>query len=486
MKRNKNLALYALTIIILACGCKKFSLEETPGSFISTEQFYITEADATAAIYAAYECFFDINYYGLWWVGFPEMLSDYVNGRGGQASISNYSLPTSSPYFENTYAVFYKSINRANLVLKYVPDIEMDPALKDQIIAEARFIRALDYYNLVRGWGGVPLRTEPSDGLSGLSLPKTAAPDVYKFIIDELAAIENTLPDAYPTAQLGRATRWAAKTLLSEVYLTTEQWGPAAAKANEVIASQKFSLVQVSNSDDFLKIWGPEVLISSEEIFAIHFTVGAGSNIPGYMHRAEAGYSLPGSFYAWMGNLNSWIKDWDEQDLRRNYNMYNGPDMQWLSATVPMLFKKYRDPGAPGSGQYACDVLPFRYADVLLIAAEAESQANNGPTAAAYEALNQIRRRAYGRPLNLPAPGIDVPAALNAEQFRDRVIQERAYEFCIEGKRWWDLKRTGKAKAMIDAAGKNFADQYLLFPIPLTEIQNNDMISEDDQNPGWE
>src|SRR5687767_11816268 len=103
MKRNKILALFAFTIMILACGCKKFSLEETPGSFLSTDQFYKTESDATAAIYATYECFFDTYYYGLWWVGFTEMLSDYVNGRGGQASISSYSLPTASPYFENTY-----------------------------------------------------------------------------------------------------------------------------------------------------------------------------------------------------------------------------------------------------------------------------------------------------------------------------------------------------------------------------------------------
>ena len=476
-----------IIVILLALnvGCEKFSLEEQPKTFYVTEQFFRNEEDAQAALASAYQAFFSSTYYGRWMIGVPELFSDYVNGKGGQAKFSKYAITTTETRIRLLFGDIYIGINRANLVLNQVPEIDMDAALKAQILGEACFIRALNYYNLVRAWGPVPLRTEPLKGFAATAAKRSPVEDVYNLILEDLKFAEDNLPSSYTSqSEIGRATKWAAKTLLADVYLTREAWEEAAAKAKEVIDSKQFALVQVSVSDDFLQIWGPDVVTSSEEIFAIHFTANAGCLLPTFLHIATAGYSV-GGYYSWQGDMNSWIKDWDINDLRRNFNMYNGDDLNWLPASVQMLFKKYRDVNAPAATEAACDVLPLRYADCFLIFAEATSQANNGPTIEAYEAANRIRRRAYGVDLDTPDPSVDLSPGMSAQEFQDAILQERAYEFCMEGKRWFDLIRTGKALEVIQSLGKPITERDLLWPIPQQEIDNNDALTEADQNPGW-
>jgi hypothetical protein len=127
----------------------------------------------------------------------------------------------------------------------------------------------------------------------------------------------------------------------------------------------------------------------------------------------------------------------------------------------------------------------LRYAEAFLIYAEAKTMNDGIPSALALERLNMIKRRGYGKDLNTPST-IDYPAGMTKDQFRDAVIKERAYEFINEQRRWWDLKRIGKAKEFIDAAtGISFNNFRLLFPIPQEEINNNPMLSQSDQNPGY-
>ena len=111
--------------------------------------------------------------------------------------------------------------------------------------------------------------------------------------------------------------------------------------------------------------------------------------------------------------------------------------------------------------------------------------ANGGPTAESYDAVNRIRRRAYGLPLEQPAPAVDFPTGLSQSDFRDLLIQERAYEFLVEGKRYWDLKRTGKLEGAIVAVGDPYDPKYMLFPIPRAELDTNAALTLADQNPGW-
>ena len=150
------------------------------------------------------------------------------------------------------------------MVIKNVPNSsQISATLKAQYIGEAKFVRALDYFNLVRLWGGVPLRTEET--IDQIDIPRNSVDEVYSLVLSDLKYAEENLPDK--PRLLGTASKWVAKTLLSDVYLTRKDWGNASAKAEEVISSGKYSLVKVSTPDDFEKIFGADVINTTEEIF---------------------------------------------------------------------------------------------------------------------------------------------------------------------------------------------------------------------------
>ena len=482
--------IYLLIPAVLFISCDN-ALEEVPEDRIAAETFYNTPEDALAAVFAVYAPLRSGGYYGARFPAQLEVLADYADGRGSYRPVSEYQGldPTNIGRSEIMWQQMYNSINRANAVIGNVPAIEMDEGEKSAIIAEAHFLRAFNYYNLVRGWGGVPIRTEEATDLSSIEAPRAAENEVYELIINDLQIAESSLPPSQ--GEVGRATQWAAKTLLADVYLTREQWALARDKAQEVIASGAFSLVEIQASDDFEEIFGPNVINSSEEILSLKYTRvdGQGFWFPSFLHRVQAGYSAAG-FRAVLGLPElPFFTGWDDNDLRKAYNVYtfylnaNGDTVQ-LPGNEPMLFRKYRDPDGVSPTGHGNDFPILRYAEALLIFAEAASQANNGPTQDAYDAVNQIRRRAYGMPPEAPAPSIDL-SGLNAADFREAVILERAREFVAEGKRWWDLKRTGTTKAVIEATGKSFSDVHLLWPIPLNEIDNNPAINADDQNMGY-
>ena len=482
--------LYLLLIAGLLISCDS-TLEEVPEDRISLENFYNTREDALAAVFAVYAPLRADNYYGARFLGQLEALADYADGRGSYRPVSEYQGldPTNIGRSENMWQQMYTSINRANAVMANVPAIEMDEGEKAAIIAEAHFLRALNYYHLVRGWGGVPIKTEESTDLSDIATPRSSENEVYGLIINDLQIAERDLPSAHD--EVGRATRWAAKTLLADVYLTREQWDLARDKAQEVIASGEFSLVTIQEPDDFEEIFGSEVINSTEEIFSLKYTRvdGQGFWYLSFLHRVQAGYSAAG-FRVLLGLPQlPFFTEWDDNDLRKEYNIYtsylddNG-DIVELPDNEPMLFRKFRDAAGVSPNGHGNDFPILRYADALLIHAEAASQAGNGPTAEAYESVNQIRRRAYGLNPDTPDPTVDL-SGLNAQSFREAVILERAHEFIAEGKRWWDLKRTGTAKEVIEATGKSFSDVHLLWPVPLTEIDNNPALSANDQNPGY-
>lgn len=492
MKTRRHAALYlSALVLILVCvvpisGCDSALVEE-PKTFLSEEAVFSTQAGADAATKGVYASLRAFSYYDRWFTAMVEMHADYVNGRGSQAPVGQYQLNAQNiGRIGDMYGAIYESINRANGVIAGVPGIDMDANLKAQYEGEARFLRALGYYNLVRLFGGVPLRTEPTKGAE-TDLPRASEEEVYTLIIEDLQFAESNLPSAYDASNSGRATRWAAKTLLADVYLTREEWSDAAAKAREVMDSGAFSLVQVSSSEDFHTLmFGPGVTSYSEEIFSIQYTQSIPAGWLGWLHKPAAGYSSGGVF-AWWGELDSFIGqgEWATEaspDLRRNAFLYSGDETQYLDPTINMLFSKFR--GSPGDE--GVDMPIMRYAEPLLIFAEATAMANGGPTSEAYEAVNMIRRRAYGQDPSVPDPGgADLPSGLSQEAFRDEVLLERGKEFIMERKRWFDLVRTGTALEIIQGLGKPITERYLKWPIAQEEIDNNGALTEADQNPGW-
>lgn len=478
-------------IILATTWCSSCSnlLDEMPEDFISRVNFYQNETDALGAIAGAYSSF-GIDYYNINYYLLLELHGDYIDGRGSQAPISNFAQVLDNVGIGRAatgWSVLYQSINRANAVLDNVPGIvNMSDNVKKRIIAEARFIRAMAYYNLVKAWGPVPIRLHEARDLGALSSPREPEERVYALIMEDLEAAQNDLPTSVG-AETGKASAGAAKLLLANVYLTLGQWEKAATKAEEVITSGVYSLVEVDKPDDFYKIFATQT--SSEDVFSVHHSENRFSEIPLYLHRGDTppyNYSSRG-FWAWIPKTNSFIgSSWDNNDMRKSFNLYtkhldrNGNEVN-LPSTSPILFKKFISNNA-GLNVYSLPIL--RYAEAFLIYAEAAALANNAVTPLALERLNIIKRRAYGYPLNAASP-VDYTAAADARAFQDVVLLERGYEFILEAKRWWDLKRTGKVKSAFQAVGKTYMDERLLFPIPENEINSNPALSQSDQNPGY-
>jgi len=482
--KNNILLLFA---IILLSSCENV-LDEVPKDFVSRANYYQNETDAQGALNGVYSTlspdYFYIHVYLM------EVLhADYVNGRGGQAPITNVDQllnTTGINYAASNWNYRYNLINRANSVLDNVPNIEnISDDAKSRIVAEASFLRAMTYFDLVRLFGPVPLRLHESTDFSTLAAPREPVDKVYEQILEDALAAENDLPENVGTST-GRASKWAAKMLLANVYLTLGDWDLAAQKANDVINSGIYSLVNIQVPDDFYNIFA--VSTSSEDIMSVHHSENIPSSIQQFMHRGNALPWNPGSgYYSWLPNTNSWIgASWDNNDLRKSFNFYTqyqNSNGAWVSlpSTSPILFKKFiRTP--EGLSLYSLPI--YRYVEALLIYAEASCMAEGSPSALALERLNMVKRRGYGYDPSAPSP-IDYSSGMSQDQFRDVVLQERGYEFILERKRFYDLKRTGTVKEAFAKVGKNFIDERLFFPIPENEINNNPAINQEDQNPGY-
>ena len=217
----------AAALSLVACNDNKF-LTETPIDFVGPGNFYQNANDALAAVngvYAGFENSTGTNYYGglfVMLVEFPtEMQTPYLSAGNERSLVDNYNFTPSHNYIYQSWVGAYSMINRANAVIDHVPGIDMDPALRDRVVGEAKFLRALSYFNLVRLFGGVPLETHETASLDSLQKPRAAAADVYTLIVQDLQDAIKVLPKAstYAASDVGRASRGAAKTLLGKVYL---------------------------------------------------------------------------------------------------------------------------------------------------------------------------------------------------------------------------------------------------------------------------
>ena len=488
MKRLQIIIVLILSLTLVNCGDE---LTEDPKHFLVKENFYRNESDAFSALTAVYSTLGqDGGFPTIWYMAMLENRADYSNGRGSQSPMSVYDLPldnSNQSRMFDAYADIYRGINRANAVLDNVPGIDMDESLKKRYLAEARFLRAYFYSNLVKYWGGVPLRDHEFVDLKDIATPRASAQETWDFIITDLIDALPDLATSFSDSESGRATQWAAKMLMADAYLNTRKWQEASDLADEVITSGAFSLIEVDEAEDFMQIYGPEVNTYTEDIWSIHHSGTNGQRIPTYIGDPNMGYSV-GGFRGWVPVMNSVFERWDENDLRKEFNLFSyriiDGDTVWVNRETPVLFRKFRDPDAPNTDNSRNNVPVFRLAEAYLIYAEAASELKGQPDDVALERLNIVRRRAYGLDLNSPS-AIDYPSGMTGQDFKDKVLDERAFEFVLEMKRWNDLLRTGKAQQAIEATGKAWDDVSLLLPLPINEINNNPALSPDDQNPGY-
>ncbi len=464
-------------------SCESY-LDEEPIDFLSEEQFYQTEDDAVAVVNAAYEPFATSGYYGQQFFVQVEMKAEYCLGRGSHQPPGVYELdPQNTDRIAGIWRLAYLSINRANAAIARIPAIEISEDLKTRTLAEAHFVRALNYFNLVRLWGAVPLQEEEIDAIVDFSFPRAPVDAIYELILEDLQIAEaglNLKSEQTAPAELFRATVGAAQLLLADVYLTLERYDEAQQKAEAVIASGEYSL-----EPEVLDVYDVNRETSSEDVFSIKFAriEGLGSSLPVFTHNVNAGYSSAG-FRTILGNTDSFLSTWDADDLRRNLNLYSTPeDSAFLTASEPILFKKYIDREA--QGDHGNDFPVYRYPYALYAYAEAELRGSGSLSAQGLEYINMVRRRAYGKDINTPDASIDFAAGLSSQEYLDIIFDERGKEFLLEDKRWFDMLRYNRVQELLTASGFEYNPRVLLWPIPQEEIDNNEALTQADQNPGY-
>lgn len=490
----KTLSYYIIPALLLLTisSCKKL-LEESPKG-LSVDGFYNTPAEADAAVAAIYSPLRgDMSG---WWIGILECETEWGAGLSGAANFDSFkSMSGVDDVGKNNliprWNAFYVAIRNANLVIKHVPNgTELTDAQKNVYLAEAKFLRAFSYFQLVRGWGGVPLHTEENLDQTD-NIPKATKESVYELITTDLEFAAAQLPDNAPL--VGKPSKWAAKSVLSDVYFFQGLNEKAAATAGEVIQAGKYSLQRLSVPDDFNKVFGMDAQ-SPEEIFYLKYNINSPSQLILFTQQittpwfGSSGYGV----FNWH-NMAKFYTTWDSNDFRKQFNWYEDAKANPFLAGQPafpnsgvtiLSPKKYNNPSATvESFSLPC----YRYPDVLLIYAEASAQAA-GPTTDGLEKLNMVHRRAYGLdPLSPSVVDYQLADYPTVKAFTDLVIRERGYETQFEGKRWFDLVRSGTVKeVMLENIDREVADKHLLWPIPQIEFDlNHGLDPSKDQNPGY-
>ncbi len=465
--------------LLWTTACEK-NLVENPLSFLEESNSFNTAADANSAISGVYDRLTGI--YGMTMINLTDLNGDECEVREDNADgneIHQNLFNSGTSQFDQFYTNNYTLIDRANRVIKNVPNITMDVAVRNQIVGEAKFLRALTYFNLVRAFGDVPLVSSVSNDVIKVQIPRDPTDKIYDLIIQDLKEAEVVLPNKYTAAnQIGRATNGAAKSILAKVYLTRKDWSNAAAKAKEVIDSKAYSLVP-----DYRDVFLPEKENGPEHILSVQYSC----ILPKYGSSMAVNFAI---YFSYPINLVGgsyqvvprFANSYPNGDYRKEVTVIyekqiaNGTIVK--SRTGPHM-DKYWDPLACGQSSARNNFIVIRYADVLLMYAEALNELN-GPNADAYTAINQVRARARNGVAN--AQPKDLQSGLNQTQFRNAILQERGWELCFEGHRRWDLLRTGRYLDAMKNIGIAAENKHLLYPIPLNEINVNPELA---QNPGY-
>jgi hypothetical protein len=419
--------------------------------------------------------------YAFSWLGITEIISDNANKGssptdtgGDKRKLDNFTFTSASISVEAMWKTWYKTIGRATYVIEYTKTYEnIDDNLRQRLIGEAKFLRALSYFYLVRYFGDIPLQHESI----AVRAPKEK---VYDFIITDLEDAIASLPlkSEYAPEDIGRATKGAARTLLSKVYLQVENWSEALAYANMVINSGEYSL-----EPDYADIWKESHENGIESIFEIQARGQAPAH--GVQQYSTTQGARGPTGWGWGFNVPSedLIAAYEAEgdSVRKNATIiFPGETLYDGRVVGPNVVnrgynqKAYSSANA-GAGDGDKNLRILRYAEVLLIKAEAANELGN--TTEALNALNTVRDRVELSPVTVSGQ----------DALRQAIWKERRLELAFEHKRWFTLLRTEQAAEAIQAssnveAAANFDEHYTLFPIPIDQLRKTPNMQ---QNPGY-
>ncbi len=500
MKINKTKIFSLLAAGIMMSSCNDLLNEEDFTYAISSTNFYNTPEEANAAVMAPLDMMrlaYNAN-----WFSTLEIQTEYVYPKGVYTGYHYGGIVNSTheTRIASNWTNLYRAILYCNTALEKLPDADAMTASEiASYSAELRFLRAFNYFNIVRHWGAVPLRTEVN--MAQWDLPKSSVADVYAFIVEDLNFAAENCPDE--ARIVGTPTKNAAKALLAEVYMYTENYELAKNLAEEVINSNAYSIVNVASARDFDKVFGYDLVTSSEEVFYLKTSRTDGKTWDYLSYTAHPQYEIePGrrmlngfGYYTHYTDLrNQVVASWDTNDFRygRNIGFYVFGADAYGNHTA--LLTKYWDPNASGGGANVSIPL-IRYSDVLITYAEATARVAGGPTSESIEALNKLRRRGYGSNPNVANPAIDYQLSdySTLDEFIDLLVKEETYERFNEGKHWDFIVRLGKEKELVgnyfdveNGSYTEIAERHYLWKIPDSEFNYNKALDQAvDQNPGY-
>lgn len=499
-----NTFMLALTAIALNACNDKF-LDRQPLDQVTESTFYKTEADAVAAINAAYD---PLQWYlvygrGDWhfrWL-FGEVVSDNAD-KGGSGDndqptmlqLATFTANANNPNTEGEWATKYTGIYRCNLVLDKVPDIKMDKDLKTRILAESKFLRGYYYYELVTKFGGVPLITKVLL-TTEYHLTRASKEECWAQIEQDLTEAAATLPEKgqYASTDLGRATKGAANGYLLKALAFQKKWAEAETVANTIINSGQYTL-----DPDYSNIFKQSGENGTGSVFEIQYRSGTNNNW-GAPWLGEG--NISNVFTRARGPFNGWgfliptqnlVDEFETGDPRLAATVVQAGDAvgDWgvydpatLDPAYAYAARKFfidmaevpqgEEPALNGPGNDRI----LRYADILLLHAEAAY--HNGNEAGARSSVNMVRARARnGNAAILP----DVTTA--GTDLLNAIYHERRVELALEGHRFFDLVRWGTVGHTMRKTGVNFIEGvHELFPVPQSQIDVTNALIV--QNPGY-
>lgn len=497
-----------LFLIVGFFGCQDF-LEETIKSDI-TQELYFGPNTSEIAVEQFVNAIYQSNIWAMWdrrWPWFAEVPADGFNhSTGFDVEGQEYDQHNFNPEQYNIFrnwCYIWWPVGRVNALMANMDYLEETfgnqwsrlPWIKGQ----ALFHRAYSYFIGIIGWGEIPLVLDPPDGRN---YPNSTLPELYNQVIADLKEIiDNKLCPPYPQVgirDLGRITDAAAKSLLAKVYLTRSYSTAAFAGdvenavlyARDVVENSGHALVKDPILDEngdtlftaYETLFIPEGKNSVEGIWEYQFLLGAGRS------RNNEDWIPRGYYGAGYGNRRFhatpllW-NSFEPGDIRKqSYIVGQVPSRrdpnQIINTEGYVYLTKFHDPVyTRGVGAFENNFPYIRFADMLLIYAEALNKQNNGPTPAAFDAINRVRNRA-----GLP----DLSGTYNYDTFLKAIQQERYIELAGESQRLWDLRRWGyetlKERVELASPHSSVQPHEVLYPIPAYEIQQNPLIK---QNPGY-
>lgn len=480
-----------LVFLLTTFSCSDI-LQTDPVSTITVNSFWQSEEDAQGGLYGMYNQF--RSFAGSTLVLLGEARSE-VMGHG----IQNASFRIK--YFENTlsetdadltWQQMYRIVNYANLIIKYVPEIDFaDEDRKNAIIAQAYSMRAYIYFVMARTWGDIPLVEEPTEGYDAETTfrPRSAVEEVFQLIKTDIDRAEGLFSDNSFNANRSIWSRPALNMLKAEVYLWTGKTmgGGNADLTTALDALQAAEQADVALLDDYSNIFDYNNKGNREVILAVNFKdLEASNNYFADMYinpndmsptideatRAIIGTASGYNWWAPTEEMRSQFSDDDQRKAGSFLEIYTHEDGNASFLTAIVVKGNGFEEG--GVRKFLDDIIIYRYADLLLMKAEAKNALGQDPAAE----INQVRQRAYGDQF------ANYEFVSGSQEANDAaILQERLFELAFESKRWWDLVRFDKAFELVPSLRGRENDRYLLrWPIPMSTISLNSKIV---QNSGY-